>query len=539
MSFQLTIAEGKEAGKEFTFDKDSAVIGRTSECDVILYDQGISRRHCRVFFENGRYHVEDLGSSNGTKRNGTVVTREALVDGDTLGVGAVVFNFKVLQLSIPTLEEEPATAADEGSTRIVSMDALRQRRAQNKGEALVPEGAGEAELEAARRSATHAMPKLPARTGSRSALAPPTGGPPLLSPVDPSATMPPRRASGDALARSPSPPALAPAAGASPVPAPQAAGLTAAERARIRRQSSGPVAQFKLFWMESRPGVRRGVVAGSLLVVFSVLGLVSWLALSGQTQSSRGPEPEVLGSKMLKDSFGLGPGVTWEQSDAKAFRWEYTAATRAMAILHFQAQGISEGEVVVTVNGRDVGKVPADVANAQDRSLEVVVPAQFLKKGEPNLIVFDNTKNPPGDDPWRIWNLRLEKVLLPEIPPEQLMQEARVAYALGRRNMDTAMVGARNQYEAWKAFRKAWLLLEAHPEPRPDLYFEARERMKESQRELDRICAKLLLEVESYVHLKNWQAASATLNHVREYFPDETDQVCAWKAEVRRYELGL
>jgi len=538
MSFQLTIAEGKEAGKEFTLEKDSAVIGRTSECDVILYDHGISRRHCRIFFENGRYYVEDLGSSNGTKRNGAPVTREALVDGDRLGVGSVVFAFKVLQLSIPMLEEEPATAADEGSTRIVSMDALRARRNQGRSEALVPEGAGEAELEAARRSATHAMPKLPARTGSRGALAPPGGGPPLLSPVDPSATMPPRRVSGEALARPSSAPALAPAGMSAPVPA-SPAGLTAAERARIRRQSSGPGAQFKLFWMEAAPGVRRGVVAGGLLVVFSLLGLLSWFALSGQAQVSRGPEPDALSSKMLKDSFGLGPGVKWEQPDAKAFRWEYTAATRAMAILHFQAQGISEGEVVVTVNGRDVGKVPADVSNSQDRALEVVVPAQFLKKGEPNLIVFDNTKNPPEEDSWRIWNLRLEKVLLPEIPPEQLMQEARAAYVLGRRNMDTAMVGARNQYEAWKAFRKAWLLLEAHPEPRPDLYFEARERMKESQRELDRICSKLLLEVESYVHLKNWQAASATLNHVREYFPDETDQVCAWKAEVRRNELGL
>jgi hypothetical protein len=538
MSFQLTIAEGKEAGKEFTFEKDSAVIGRTSECDVILYDHGISRRHCRVFFENGRYYVEDLGSSNGTKRNGTVVTREALVDGDTLAVGSVVFAFKVLQLSIPMLDDEPATAADEGSTRIVPMDTLRARRNQGNSEALVPEGAGEAELEAARRSATRAMPKLPARTGSRGALATPGGGPPLLSPVDPTATMPPRRVSGDALARPSSAPVLAPAGASAPVPA-SPVGLTAAERARIRRQSSGPVAQFKLFWMEASPNARRGVALGSMLAMLAVLGLVSWLAVSGQAQVSRGPEPDALGSKMLKDSFGLGPGVTWEQEDAKAFRWEYTAATRAMAILHFQAQGISEGEVVVTVNGRDVGKVPADVSNAQDRALEVVVPAQFLKKGEPNLIVFDNTKNPPGEDPWRIWNLRLEKVLLPEIPPEQLMQEARAAYVLGRRNMDTAMVGARNQYEAWKAFRKAWLLLEAHPEPRPDLYFEARERMKESQRELDRICSKLLLEVESYVHLKNWQAASATLNHVREYFPDETDQVCAWKAEVRRNELGL
>jgi len=221
------------------------------------------------------------------------------------------------------------------------------------------------------------------------------------------------------------------------------------------------------------------------------------------------------------------------------FEWEYTAATRALGIVHFQAQGISEGEVLVTVNGVDVGKVPADTLASQDRVLEVVIPSQLLKKGAVNRIVFDNTKNPPGEESWRIWNIWLEKVLLPEIPPEQLVEEAREAYTRGRKNMENAQVGARNRYEAWKSFREAWLLLEAHPEPKPDLYFESRERVKEAQKELDRVCSKLMLEVEGYVNQRDWQAATATLDHTREYFPDDYDQPCARMAEMKRADLEL
>ncbi|HSP78994.1 MAG TPA: hypothetical protein VLQ93_10720, partial [Myxococcaceae bacterium] len=284
--------------------------------------------------------------------------------------------------------------------------------------------------------------------------------------------------------------------------------------------------------------VRQGIIGGMLVLGFGFMGLLYWLVLGGEEQVVRGPEPVSLSSR-IQDSFGLGEGVTWERPDMKMFEWEYTAATQAMAILHFQAQDIAEGEVLVTVNGVDVGKVPADTLATQDRIVDIMIPARLLKKGEPNRIVFDNTRNPPGEDTWRVWNIRLEKVLLPEIPAEQLLQEARIAYARGRKNLETRAVGARNLYEAWKFFREAWLLLEAHPEPKPDLYFETRERVKEAQRELDRVCSKLFLEVESYVNQNNWQAAAATLDHIHEYFPDENDQMCAWRAMAKREELGL
>jgi pSer/pThr/pTyr-binding forkhead associated (FHA) protein len=66
MGFQLVISEGKEAGREFEFDQASVVIGRTAECDVILYEAGVSRKHARIGVEGPGFFIEDLGSSNGT-----------------------------------------------------------------------------------------------------------------------------------------------------------------------------------------------------------------------------------------------------------------------------------------------------------------------------------------------------------------------------------------------------------------------------------------------------------------------------------------
>jgi serine/threonine protein kinase len=62
------------------------VIGRSTECDVALFDQRASRRHCSISFDAGGGHVKDLGSSNGTFLNGAPVRMAALSNGDVLRV---------------------------------------------------------------------------------------------------------------------------------------------------------------------------------------------------------------------------------------------------------------------------------------------------------------------------------------------------------------------------------------------------------------------------------------------------------------------
>lgn len=66
------------------------VLGRSPECDVMLGDGAVSRRHARIYQEEGRYWVEDLGSQNGTHLNGSPITAPApLGPGDRLAFATV------------------------------------------------------------------------------------------------------------------------------------------------------------------------------------------------------------------------------------------------------------------------------------------------------------------------------------------------------------------------------------------------------------------------------------------------------------------
>jgi len=569
MSFQLTISEGKEAGKEFVFDQASVVIGRTSDCDVILYDPGVSRKHARIFAEGGAYFVEDMGSSNGTKVNGGIIRTHPLQEGDAVSLGPVVFTF-----SLRVQEEAEATFPTPGvtgqPTRIVSVDQVKRQR--NRGVALMPEGADPRTLAAsAGRAATLTMEALKRQSGPQPARRRPSTPPPPPQededgpPVRPARPRPTTSANRPAVARPPRPPREAIEEGfsgdqtisgpnvvvagdegtgpsgenAKPGRSARRKGqLSAAERARIRRESKGMVGNLRIFWREASASKRAVLGVGGVGTVLMFLGVAYVLGLRDPSSEPSHAEPWVLARKAIPDSFGLGEGVTWLRADMKVFSFEFTAPGRAVVLLHFQAKDVSPGEVLITVNGADVGAVPADTAAFAERMHEVILPPSTLKRGQPNQIIFDNTKNPPGEDAWRIWNVSVETALLPEMAPELLRLEAHRAFERAQALFERRDVGAENRYLAWKTFRESWLMLEAHPEPKPELYLLAREKVKESQAELDRTCAKLLLEEESAFNQKDWNGARSTLDHIKSYFP-ANDQPCGFRAEQKRAEHGL
>lgn len=46
------------------------VIGSSPECDIVITRPNVSRKHCRLEFQEGRYFLKDLKSTNGTFVNG-------------------------------------------------------------------------------------------------------------------------------------------------------------------------------------------------------------------------------------------------------------------------------------------------------------------------------------------------------------------------------------------------------------------------------------------------------------------------------------
>jgi hypothetical protein len=62
-------------------------IGRSSECQLVLADDTVSRRHAELHAHDGRWLLRDLGSSNGTWVNGRLVIEAEVRPGDVVQLG--------------------------------------------------------------------------------------------------------------------------------------------------------------------------------------------------------------------------------------------------------------------------------------------------------------------------------------------------------------------------------------------------------------------------------------------------------------------
>ncbi len=68
----------------------SVVVGRQLPSDVVVPDVSLSRQHARFTNAGGEITVEDLGSSNGTRRRGEPVERVVVLPGEELALGSVL-----------------------------------------------------------------------------------------------------------------------------------------------------------------------------------------------------------------------------------------------------------------------------------------------------------------------------------------------------------------------------------------------------------------------------------------------------------------
>lgn len=85
-------------GKRLPVAPGGAVIGRSRECDVVLDDSNVSRKHAELRPKADGWAIEDLGSTNGVRVNGRDVPSgrsSALQPGDELEIGTVPARFEV------------------------------------------------------------------------------------------------------------------------------------------------------------------------------------------------------------------------------------------------------------------------------------------------------------------------------------------------------------------------------------------------------------------------------------------------------------
>jgi pSer/pThr/pTyr-binding forkhead associated (FHA) protein len=82
----LVAQEGLLNGQRWAL-RGRLIIGRDASCDIVVADRQVSRRHARITPTSNGILLEDLGSKNGTNRNGEVLTDPViLLDGDSIQI---------------------------------------------------------------------------------------------------------------------------------------------------------------------------------------------------------------------------------------------------------------------------------------------------------------------------------------------------------------------------------------------------------------------------------------------------------------------
>jgi FHA domain-containing protein/uncharacterized protein DUF4388 len=124
-AFALRFISGKYQGGEYPLaDSGEVVIGRSSELDLVLIEDMVSRKHARLTLQPGQITISDLGSTNGTFVNGEKVKRARLKEGDRILIGT-----SILKLVGVTRQAGAAVDAKAAQQNLERTAEAQERRA--------------------------------------------------------------------------------------------------------------------------------------------------------------------------------------------------------------------------------------------------------------------------------------------------------------------------------------------------------------------------------------------------------------------------
>jgi len=126
--YALKFISGKYKGGEFPLEEGKEVIiGRSSDIDMVLVEDMVSRKHARLIQERNQITIEDLGSTNGSFVNGEKIQKATLKTGDRILIGTSIMKL----IDLDGKSAEPSLAVTQKS-RGLRDSALQAAKASNR-----------------------------------------------------------------------------------------------------------------------------------------------------------------------------------------------------------------------------------------------------------------------------------------------------------------------------------------------------------------------------------------------------------------------
>lgn len=117
--FALRFISGKYQGGEFPLRVNrEIIIGRSSDLDMVLVEDMVSRRHAKITTTDADITIQDVGSTNGTFVNGEKIAgRARLSEGDRILVGTSIIKVVQVNDQSDTTEAEARRKLEAGAAR--------------------------------------------------------------------------------------------------------------------------------------------------------------------------------------------------------------------------------------------------------------------------------------------------------------------------------------------------------------------------------------------------------------------------------------
>ncbi len=126
----LRFISGKYKGGEFVLPEGrDVIIGRSSDLDVTLMEDMVSRRHAVLRVQGGRIEIQDRGSTNGTFVNGEKISKAVVSKGDRILIGTSIMKVVEADEAAPAMkavetsqagQPEPGRTTMHGAARSMS-----------------------------------------------------------------------------------------------------------------------------------------------------------------------------------------------------------------------------------------------------------------------------------------------------------------------------------------------------------------------------------------------------------------------------------
>ena len=87
---------GADQGKDYRILKEKTTIGKAEDSDIVIQTDFVSRNHALLSYEDRKFILNDLQSTNHTFVNEKKISRRILKDDDLVKFGDALYKFKCL-----------------------------------------------------------------------------------------------------------------------------------------------------------------------------------------------------------------------------------------------------------------------------------------------------------------------------------------------------------------------------------------------------------------------------------------------------------